>query len=92
MTVLFDYEILGMPHKDQMAFPVFNAIKNRILKALENHNNKYNIYIVVSIKLDGVKLYYLSNDTDLIKVMDDFLSEKLNLSDISNEIWGTQNN
>ena len=93
MKVLLDYEVLGIPDKDQMILDVFIHIKSEILKAVEVFDEKYNsVYTVVSISGEGLKLYYLCVNTSLADEFNDKLGKQLDFSKIAEEMLVVKNN
>ena len=93
MKVFLDYEILGIPDKDNLALPVYLKIKDRIIKFSEQFNGKYDsVFTIVTLNIrEGLCFYYISENTELRKEWENAFST-VSLDDISKEIWMTENN
>ena len=93
MKILLDYEVLGIPDKDQIILDVFTHVKAEILKAIKYFDEKYSsVYIVISISKEGFNIYYLSVNTGLADEFNNELGKLIDFSKISAQIWSTKNN
>jgi len=93
MKVFLDYEILGIPDKDNMVLPIYLKVKDRIVKFSEQFNGKYDsVFTIVTLNIkEGLCLYYISENVELRKEWEKVFST-VELEDIAKEIRVAENN
>ena len=69
MKVFLDYDVLGIPEKDNDILSIYIKIKERIIEFSEQFNGKYDtVFPIVTINLkEGLCFYYYSENIELKK-------------------------
>lgn len=93
MKVFLDYDVLGIPDKDNMALPIYLKIKDRIIKFAEQFNGKYDrVFTIVTLNVkEGLCFYYISDNIELRKEWEKIFST-VELENIAKEIRAAENN
>ena len=95
MTVLFDVEKFGNPKTDNILIDVFLEIKSEILKALQDSEKRFDQITIVIIMTPSEQLrmqYLTAGSETLVDELNEYLGDRMDLSQIASRILNVDNN